>query len=148
MKKVKKPTASLAKLWQEYFYKDAGKFIGPTHLQTADWHTEFTDAKGEVWKILGSLEGRDMPCEKLSTGEVFLWDRWQVSLLKHPERHLTATRKSEFFFPEKTKKRASKKIQEDTPSVTPQLNLFDEHVEDTEAKDATETPQDTETAGI
>ena len=124
MKKVKAPSEALANLWKEYYMKDAGKFIGPTHLEITDYHSEFTDNKGVVWKIWGSLEGRDMPCENLSSGEFFLWDRWQVSLLKHPEKHAKATRVITVTWLEPEKKKKVKKADDEVEETTPQLNLF------------------------
>lgn len=121
MKRVKSPSESLAKLWKEMFFKDAGKFIGPTHLQIDDYLSTFTDKKGAAWKIHGSLEGKDLPCENIETGEFFLWDRWQVSLLKHPDKHAKATRIVTVTFPEVVKKRAKKS---DAVPETPQLDLF------------------------
>ena len=128
MKKVKSPSEALARLWKEYFMKDAGKFIGPTHLQVEDYHSEFTDKKGVTWKIWGSLEGRDMICENLTTTEFCIWDRWQVSLLKHPEKHAKSERIVKVTWPEPEKKKRVKKSDE-IIEPTPQLNLFDENPE-------------------
>jgi hypothetical protein len=127
MKQVKAPSEDLTRLWKELFYKDAGKFIGPTHIQIPDYHTEFVDKKGVSWKIWGSLEGKEMPCENLTTGEFFLWDRWQVSLLKHPEKHANSKRIVTVTYPEPEKKRKIKKVEDVQDSApTPQLSLFEE----------------------
>ena len=130
MKRMKYPTPALAGLWKKNFHNDTAKFAKSTHLEPEDFMTEFTDKDGEQWRILGAMAYKDMPCEKISTGDVFIWDRWEVSLLKHPEHHNRTSKTVEFRQPEK-KKRATKKKKEDEEVLIPksndsQLSLFNE----------------------
>lgn len=126
MKKLKQPSEAVASMWKRSFMNDAAKFAGPTNLKPEDFHTEFTDNKGVIWKILGALEGKEMPCENVETKEIFIWDRWKVSELKHPEKHAAYKRKVEFIFPEpvKKKKTATKLEETESKEDSAQLNLF------------------------
>jgi hypothetical protein len=124
MRRMKQPSEALAKLWKDTFMKDAAKFMGPTFLEVEDFHGEFTDTNGEVWKILGSLAGREMACEKIATNEIFIWDRWEVSLLKRPERHAKATKTVEITWAEKKKKEKEKEEIKKPSKEAIQLNLF------------------------
>jgi hypothetical protein len=128
MRRMKEPTPALANLWKKNFINDTSKFAKSTHLEPEDYMTEFTDKKGEKWIILGSIEGKEIPCQNVETREVYVWDRWDVSSLKHPEIHEKNTSKQEFFFPEKKKGRAKKveKIETPTASDNTQLSLFEE----------------------
>lgn len=125
MKRLKYPTPSLAGLWKKNFLRDTAKFAKSTHLEPEDFMTEFTDKDGEQWRILGAMEHKDMPCEKISTGEVFIWDRWEVSLLKHADYHAKVSRNIEYVQPEKKKKTRKKKEEEVSKPENPQLSLFD-----------------------
>lgn len=130
MKRMKYPTPALAELWKKNFQNDTAKFAKSTHLEPEDFMTEFTDKDGEQWRILGAMAYKDMPCEKISTGDVFIWDRWEVSLLKHPEHHIRTSKTVEYRQPAKEKKkRVTKKKEEEAPitkSVDSQLSLFNE----------------------
>lgn len=129
MKRLKYPTPVLVELWKKNFLRDTNKFAKSTHLLPEDYMAEFTDHKGEKWRILGVIEGKDMPCEKISTGEVFIWDRWDVSLLARPEEHARTDRKVITTMPEKKKRVAKKKIEEVEvkKEESSQLSLFDEN---------------------
>jgi hypothetical protein len=72
------------------------------------------------------MEHKDMPCEKISTGEVFIWDRWDVSLLRQSEEHARVSRTIEYVQPEKKKKTRKKKEEEPVKPENPQLSLFEE----------------------
>jgi hypothetical protein len=96
MKRMKYPTPALAGLWKKNFLNDTAKFAKSTHLEPEDFMTEFTDKDGEQWRILGAMAHKDMPCEKISTGDVFIWDRWEVSLLKHPNHHNRTSKTVEY----------------------------------------------------
>lgn len=111
MKRLKYPTEALQKMWKTNFIRETAKFAKSTYLCPEDFMTEFKDKDDESWRILGVIEGKDMPCEKISTGEVFIWDRWKVSLLVHPEKHKNVERKTETFYPSK-KKTSKKKVEE------------------------------------
>jgi hypothetical protein len=129
MRKFKKPTPAVAALWKKNFNNDCSKFARSTNLTRDDFHREFADAEGKTWKILGSMEGKDMPCELLETGEIYIWDRWKVSLLIYPEKHKEYDLKTQVVFPSTKKKRAtkSKAVEEETKTPRPeQLNLFGE----------------------
>jgi hypothetical protein len=130
MKRMKYPTPALADLWKKNFMRDTMKFAKSTHLLPEDYMAEFEDSTGEKWRVLGCIEAKEMPCEKISSGEVFIWDRWKVSLLVRPAEHKKAERRVEMVFPEKKKK--SRKKAEETPEVasSPQLSLFDQPEEE------------------
>jgi hypothetical protein len=133
MKKFKRPTPALSELWKKNFHNDCSKFVRTNNLLPTDFMREFEDAEGKKWRILGSMEGRDMPCELLETGEVFIWDRWKVSLLLYPEKHLDYKLRVPVTFPTVRKKRAAKKTEEEAPREEKvenhQLNLFDDEEE-------------------
>jgi hypothetical protein len=125
MRRMKYPPQSLIEVWKRNFLRDSYKFTKTTHLKSEDYMAEFKDSSGETWQILGVIEGKEMPCLKVSTGDVHIWDRWQVSLIMYPEEHKRAERKIEYIYPEK-KKVTRKKKTEETP-ITPedsQLSLF------------------------
>lgn len=127
MKRMKYPPQSLLEVWKKNFLKDVAKFTRPTFLQAEDYLSNFTDSDGETWQILGAIENKEMPCLKISTGEVHIWDRWQVSLIKYPKEHEKSERKVEFIFP--TKKKASRKKKENEippQDENSQLSLFNE----------------------
>lgn len=126
MKKFTKVTPALVALWKKNFINDCSKFVRTNNLKREDYHREFHDEEGKTWKILGSMEGKDMPCELLETGEIYIWDRWKVSLLIYPEKHEEYKNKMPLLFPSAKKKRAPKKEKEPLPEQkTEQLNLFD-----------------------
>ena len=122
---MKYPTPALAGLWKKNFLRDTNKFAKSTHLEPEDYMVEFTSPDGEKWRILGAMEGKDLPCEKISTGDAFIWDRWDVSLLVRPEEHARASKVIVMVEPEK-KKRATKKKTEEIVPESPQLSLFGE----------------------
>ena len=134
MKKIKLDTKSVymgvstadtvIALWEKNFLHESAKFISATHLQPEDLGAEFLDEEGEKWKILGQMDGRDMPCKKLSTDEVFVWDKWRVSKLLHPEVHEKMTKNSVTFAPKKTTKRTKKVEVPVVKEVPKQLDLF------------------------
>ena len=115
---------SMIGLWEKNFRHEASKFISATHLQCEDLGKEFTDHNGVVWKLLGQMDGREMPCENQETKEIFIWDRWKVSQLVRPEEHLKAAKRTEFIFPTKEKRRTKKEPKLKAEQL--QLNLFDE----------------------
>jgi hypothetical protein len=123
MKRMKYPTPALADLWKKNFLRDTKKFAKSTHLEPEDFLAEFTDVDGEAWRILGSMEGKDIPCEKISTGDVFIWDRWDVSNLVRPDEHAKSTKIVIMVEPEK-KKRTRKKAEDIVSEETTQLSLF------------------------
>lgn len=91
--------------------------------------SEFKDSDGETWQILGVIEGREMPCLKISTGEIYVWDRWQVSLIKYPEEHKKSERKVEYIYPDKAKRGRKKKEETPIEKEAPQLSLFNNEEE-------------------
>lgn len=111
---------TMTRIWENNFIHETSKFISATHMSCDDLGKDFTDESGEKWKILGMMDGREMPCQKLSTEEIFVWDRWKVSQLLHPERHEKATRKVDYVLPSKQKTRKTRKSQEGSV----QLDLF------------------------
>jgi len=113
MRRLKYPPQTLINVWKKNFLRDAAKFTKTTHLTSEDYLSEFKDSEGETWRILGIIEGREMPCLNISTGIVHVWDRWQVSMIKYPEEHKKSDRKVEYIYPEKKKK--SRKKNEETP---------------------------------
>ena len=120
MKRIKYPTSTLLDFWKKNYERELSKFTRTTYLRMEDYMSEFKDGE-ETWKILGVIDGKEMACEKISTGEVFVWDRWQVSLLKHPEAHKRGARKIELIYPDKKKKKTEK----ESPKIKEQL--FDEN---------------------
>lgn len=128
---MKYPPQALIEVWKRNFLRDAAKFTKTTHLKAEDYMAEFKDSDGETWQILGVIEGKEMPCLKVSTGDVHIWDRWQVSLIMYPEEHKKSERKVEFIYPEK-KKATRKKKKEETPIETEpsQLSLFNNEEEE------------------
>ena len=93
-------------IWKKNFLHESSKFISATYLQPEDLGREFIDEKGDNWKILGQTEGREIPCENLTTKEIFTWDRWLISEILYPGKHKSEFKKTEFVKP--TKKRAKK----------------------------------------
>lgn len=109
-------------IWAKNFTNETSKFISPTLLKPEDLKKEFLDEKGEAWIILGQTEqSRELACEKVSTQEIFLWDRWKVSTLVRPTEHTNATTTKEYIYPS-TKKTRKKKDPAD--SIPLQLDLF------------------------
>ena len=107
-------------IWEKAFINDTSKFISSTRLKPEDLGTTFEDENGENWKVLGMMEGKDLPCENLSTGEIFIWDRWKVSNFVHPEEHANAKRIVEYIVP--TPVKATRKKKEIVENI--QLDLF------------------------
>jgi hypothetical protein len=148
MRKIKLPSdnnyfgvttkSTLIQLWEKQFLNESNKFISGTYLQPEDLGREFEDAEGEKWKIIGQMDGKDMPCEKLSTGEIFVWDKWKVSGFVHPEKHAKATKKVEFVFPKvkgkRTKKEKTSLIPIEKAEKVQQLDLFSSQEETTNDK--------------
>jgi len=97
----------LLAIWERGFINDTSKFISATHLKPSDLGAEFTDESGETWKILGMLEGKDMPCRN-SRGQIFIWDRWKVSGYVYPDKHAESTKLVEYL-PMKVKPKRTKK---------------------------------------
>jgi len=97
----------LLAIWERGFINDTSKFISATHIKPSDLGAEFTDDAGETWKILGMLEGKDMPCQN-SRGQIFIWDRWKVSEYMYPDKH-AATAKLVEYIPMKVKPKRTKK---------------------------------------
>jgi hypothetical protein len=114
----------LVTIWEKIFLNETSKFISSTHLKNEDLGKDFTDDEGETWKILGMMEGKDMPCQN-SKGEIFIWDRWKVSNYMYPEKHEQAKKVVEYI-PMKVKPKKTKK-QEKEESL--QLGLFNEEPE-------------------
>lgn len=108
----------LIKVWEKIFINDTSKFIGSTRLKPEDLGKTFENA-GETWTILGMMEGKDMACQN-SKGEIFIWDRWKVSLQMYPEQHENAKKNVEYVAP-KVKPKRTKVVKPD-----PQLDLFTE----------------------
>lgn len=130
MKKMKLPVQALLTVWEDNFRKDTNKFIKATYLEPEDLGKEFTDREGVTWKILGSMEGKDMPCQKVGTNEVEIWDRWKVSQYVRPEKHAKALKKVEFTHSsdKKKKERGSLKkidLSGENTNNDPQLKLFE-----------------------
>jgi len=119
MKRIKYPTEVLTNMWKKNFINETSKFACSTHLKPDDYLSTFKDYDGIEWKILGALEGKELACQNLEDGEVYIWDRWKVSTLRHPDVHAKVEMKREFFYPEKKKGRA-KKVDE----TESQLSLF------------------------
>ena len=110
--------SSMLELWKKNYLNEAWKFIQATRLNADDLYKEF-DYQGEKWKIMGNIDSRDMVCEKISTGEMFIWDRLKVSSIVKVDEHNMYKRKVEFIMPDKKATRKSK-VEE-----VGQLNLFD-----------------------
>jgi hypothetical protein len=116
------------RIWSKNFLNETSKFISATHLKNEDLGAIFQDHDGTEWKILGQMEGgREIPCEKLSTGQIFLWDRWKVSSLVHAEKHERSKRKIEWVVPAKEKKTRGGGAPKVEPQQLSLLDLFDEH---------------------
>jgi hypothetical protein len=115
---------TISKSWEKNFLNETSKFISATLLNPEDLGQTFKDHMGEDWKILGMTEGREMPCEKVSTGEIFLWDRWKVSLLKRPYEHHRLKQKAEYITKEPVKPTRGRKSSESKEPA--QLSLFGE----------------------
>jgi len=122
MKRLKYPSEALAGLWKKNYMRDTSKFAKSTFLENSDYMREFKDEQGEAWRILGAIEGKEMPCEKISTGEVFIWDKWNVSLLVRPEEHNRTSKTIVLTFPEKKKGR--KKVVEAVEEVEKVEEVF------------------------
>jgi hypothetical protein len=133
MKKMKYPTPALAGLWKKNFLRDTNKFAKSTHLEPEDYMAEFTSPDGEKWRILGAMEGKDLPCENISSGYAFIWDRWDVSLLVRSAEHAKSAKVIVMVEPEKKKRVTRKKTEEIIPE-SPQLSLFGESGEITDNK--------------
>lgn len=125
MRKLKQPSEAVAKMWKAAYLRETNKFACSTQLTPEDYHTEFVDNKGVRWKILGALEGKEMPCENVETSEISIWDRWKVSELKHPEKHAAYKKKIDYAFPEIVKKKkVTIEKPEDKEDDNGQLDLF------------------------
>jgi hypothetical protein len=124
MRKMKWPPLCVIEIWKKNFLRDAAKFTKTTYLKAEDYMSEFKDSDGEVWQILGVIEGREIPCLKISTGEIHIWDRWQVSLIKYPEEHKKSERKVEYIYPGKAKRGRKKKEDTLIEKESSQLSLF------------------------
>jgi len=122
----KTPKDNMIALWEKNFLREAGKFISSTYLKKEDLGTEFLDSSGEKWKILGYVGGKELPCEKVSTGEIFIWDRWDVSMIVRSEEHQKGSKVVEYIYPEKKKTSRKKSANEKSSS---QLDLFSESEE-------------------
>ena len=118
----------LVVIWEKVFINDTSKFISSTRLKPEDLGAIFEDENGETWKVLGMMEGKDLPCEKVSTGEIFIWDRWKVSNLVHPEEHANAKKVVQYIYPEPVKDTRKKKEKVEVTENT-QLDLFVEETE-------------------
>lgn len=118
----------LVVIWERVFINDTAKFISSTRLKPEDLGAVFADEDGESWKVLGMMEGKDLPCEKMSTGEIFVWDRWKVSNLVHPEEHANAMKAVEYIFPTPVKPTRKKKEKIEVVENV-QLDLFTESTE-------------------
>lgn len=105
MKQIKYPSELLLASWQKNYRRDVMKFINTTHLKLDDLMSDFCDEDGEMWKILGVIETKDVACQKISTGEVFIWDRWKVSLLKEPDEHKRTSKNVVYSFSKEKKQR-------------------------------------------
>lgn len=115
----------LVKSWERQFLNETAKFISGTFLQREDLGKIFIDSQGQEWKILGQMDGKDMPCEKISTNEIFVWDRWKVSALVYPDKHAKAAQKTEYIYPKLKSKRVKKDVEQTKLDTTnPQLDLF------------------------
>lgn len=133
MKRLTYPTPAVANLWRKNFINDTSKFVRSTHLVPGDFERVFMDSHGKEWKILGSMDGRDLPCQSLESGEVYIWDRWKVSLLIYPEKHEKFQKKAETIFPSTKKKRVKAEVKveadpepEEEKTDQQQLDLFSE----------------------
>ena len=115
--------------WEKNFINDTSKFISSTRLKSQDLGVIFEDEDGESWKILGMMDGKDLPCEKIATGEIFIWDRWKVSNIVHNEEHVNAKKIIEYIIPEPIKA-VRKKKEPVIKEVDSQLNLFTESESD------------------
>jgi hypothetical protein len=112
----------MLKIWEKNFNHEAAKFISATYLRPEDLGAEFEDEHGNKWKLLGQMENsREMPCEKLETGEIFIWERWKVSQLVKPDVHARMQKNVEYIFPSTKKARERKE-----KPVAQQLDLFSE----------------------
>lgn len=88
MKKKINPPQCLIKVWEKNFYHEQSKFINTTHLIKDDLNSHFLDAKGDRWEIIGQMENSDLVCRNDRTGFCYTWDKWKVSQLKYPEKHV------------------------------------------------------------
>ena len=83
---------ALIQLWERQFKNDTSKFYPATFLQPEDLGREFADTKGDLWNIVGSLDGKEMACRHLKSGHIYIWDRWKISNLIYSEKHTKATK--------------------------------------------------------
>lgn len=109
---------SMLELWKKNYMNEAWKFIQSTRLNADDLYKEF-EHQGTKWKIMGNIDSRDMVCEKVETGEMFIWDRLKVSSIVKVDEHTAYKKKVEFIMPDAKKAPRKPKIEE-----AGQLNLF------------------------
>lgn len=117
MKKRLNPPPCLLKAWEKNFRYEQSKFINSTYLKEDDLFSQFIFEEN-TWTICGQMENGDIVCKNEKTNQYFTWDKWKVSQLRHPEKHI-------YDIMSKKLKRMSKKENKSKECV--QLSLcFDE----------------------
>jgi hypothetical protein len=109
-------------MWSKNFNYETSKFISAARIKPEDLGRIFLDKDNVEWKILGMIDGKEVPCEKVSTGEIFCWEKMKISHLLYPDLH-QKKQKVEYIFPEKPKRKKKSEEPESKPSDT-QLDLF------------------------
>lgn len=89
MKKRLNPPRCLLEVWEKFFRYEQSKFINSTYLREDDLFSQFIDSDENVWIICGQMENGDIVCKNEKSGQHFTWDKWKVSQLRHPEKHIT-----------------------------------------------------------
>lgn len=87
MKKKINPPECLIKVWEKIFLYEHAKFIKVTYLTSEDLKNVFFDTSGDQWTIIGQMENGDIVCKSEKKG-YWTWDKWKVSKLKYPDKHL------------------------------------------------------------
>ena len=114
MKKRINPPQCLIDSWKKIFINEQTKFIKSTHLIPDDLNTEFKDQDNEAWEIIGQMDNGDIVCRNVSANTYYIWDKWKVSQLKRPEKHLEPFKKQKIkpILPDKKIKPVNKKLAE------------------------------------
>lgn len=93
-KKILNPPRCLINVWEKTFIYEHTKFIKTTHLKVEDLNSHFTDNSGDLCSIIGQMEYGDIICRNERTGIHWTWDKWKVSQLKYPEKHIVESKKT------------------------------------------------------
>lgn len=108
-------------MWSRNFMNETSKFITAARIKPEDLGRIFVDNENAEWKILGMIDGKEIPCEKISTEEIFCWDKMKISNILYPDLHKKKP-KVEYTFPDMSKK---KKVEKNSSPRSPQDNQLD-----------------------